>query len=205
MEGGPQAAESHQPRPWLLPSPGLSVPSLPRAFGLHLSVHCILPSPPGRAPAQTGQPQKHTRTVLFFVWLGGRLAAPSPPPLPADRQPQNSAPRSKQGLPLEVTDVERILPRVPQTPQDSPFKTSEASLYHTALAGGPGTRNLGGEWWASGLQRPGPRLHMVWYRLLALQKGTDDTSHVLGLVQVDVVAARDLDVLVPLERGGNGW
>lgn len=46
---------------------------------------------------------------------------------------------------------------------------------------------------------------MVWYRLLALQKGTDDTSHVLGLVQVDVVAARDLDVLVPLERGGNGW
>lgn len=117
VEGGPQAAGSHQPRPWLLPSPGLSVPSLPRAFGLHLSVHCILPSPPGRAPAQTGQPQKHTRTVLFFVWLGGRLAAPSPPPLPAGRQPQNSAPRSKQGLPLEVTDVERILPRVsPNSP-----------------------------------------------------------------------------------------
>lgn len=202
-EGGPQAAGSHQPRPWLLPSPGLSVPSLPRAFGLP-SVHCILPSPPWKSPHADRTASEAHKNVLFFVWLGGYLAVPSPPPLPTDRQPHNSAPRSKQGLPLEVTDVERILPRVPPNSPgfSTSFKTSEASPHHTALAGGPGTRNPGGEWWASGLQRPGPGLHTVWYRLLALQKGTDDTSHGLGLVQVDVVGARDFDVLVPLVGAG---
>lgn len=141
----------------------------------------------------------------FIFRLAGRLPGCSFPS-PAPRRPPatNSTPRSKQGLPLEVTDVERILPRVPPNyPRFSTsFKTSEASPHHTALAGGPGTRNPGGEWWASGLQRPGPRLHMVWYRLLALQKGTDDTRHGLGLVQVDVVGARDFDVLVPLEGAG---
>lgn len=45
----------------------------------------------------------------------------------------------------------------------------------------------------------------MWRRLLALQKGTDDPGHDLGLVQVDVVVARDLCVLEPLERGGDAW
>jgi len=41
--------------------------------------------------------------------------------------------------------------------------------------------------------------------LLAQQKGADETGHVLGLVQVDVMVVRDFYVLEPLERGGDAW
>ena len=43
----------------------------------------------------------------------------------------------------------------------------------------------------------------MWDHLLALQKGTDDVSHVLRLVQVHVVVAWDFYVLELLRRAGN--
>lgn len=49
-------------------------------------------------------------------------------------------------------------------------------------------------------QSPRPRLQLV--RGTALQKGADDPGHMLGLVHVDVVIARDFCVLEPLEREG---
>lgn len=45
----------------------------------------------------------------------------------------------------------------------------------------------------------------MWEPLLALQKGTDDVSHILGLVQVHIVVARDFHVLELLWRGGHAW
>lgn len=53
-----------------------------------------------------------------------------------------------------------------------------------------------------GLRSPVPRLRLARDPLAALQKGAEDPGHVLRLVHVDVVIARDFHELEPLEREG---
>lgn len=162
------AAGSREPRPRLLPPPGFSVPSLPLAFPLQLSVSCILPSPPRKSPCGEGTVSEAVRIQECFIFHPAGQLPGTPSICPheiSSATKQTMPPNPNKFPPLKSQMLKESCPTFPHTlPRIPCLSTCWASRPvrpvppTLGLAGGPGPRDPGGEWWAPGVRglAPGP-------------------------------------------------